>query len=360
MLTIIILTAAVSAAPAPKPDNLSKSLVAYFTEMAVMKAPTWIVPGLRVAYLIDYEDKKDPANNRTGYLIYDVIDVKADYVASITSSSDQVDGLPRGMVFGGLLLDYPVVGRFWITPELFEDGSLQTEKAAILYRTKVNLDNVAYEAVLLGLESSTASRTIAFEEETGLLLLVDMRTMGSTGEDLTVTTIEYVGARQLFPPWEGLLIEGLATGSQLKYEGTYIGKDMIEKQTMDLKVTENNGSWAALERIDTFGDGTKRTTQTVSSFSSGDGYLFWLPTALLEALREGDTVFDDDLIISSVRAGGIVEDAVLGRVRSLIFVDRAAQTECIYSLKTGFMLSLHQKPIVEDVQEVIFKLISVR
>ncbi len=100
------------AAPVAKPDNLSKSIMSYFTEMKTMVAPNWLVPGLRVVYEIDNEDYLDPTKNSSGYLIYDIVDVKAEYVASTLSTSQENNGKPNGLMFGGVLIEDPTVGRF--------------------------------------------------------------------------------------------------------------------------------------------------------------------------------------------------------------------------------------------------------
>jgi len=217
-----------------------------------------------------------------------------------------------------------------------------------------------HEAMILAFTSATAERTIAYDKETGLVLIIDMVITDAEKKPVQTSTIKYVGTRMAFPYWYGSNVTGLSTGTQLKYKAIYASSGASDEQTLDIKVLENNGSWATLERTSTSSDGAKSTTQVISSLSSGDVYVLWLPMDLLAGFKEGDILFEEDLTGSMVKAMGIVEDTVYGQVRKLLFTDNAVHTECTFSLKTGYMTSLYQKPLVSGIPEVIYSLQSIK
>lgn len=362
MAAALIFAAAVPAlaAPYPNPDNLNRSILGFFTELAGMKSPEWMAAGTRVVYEITNENFADPTKDEAGFLVYDVVDVKDDYVASALSTSDEVSGLPLGLVYSSGFVDHPSIGRYWMSPGLFKQGVLSKEKSDLIYFTSITLGGEKYDVAVFSFESSTAKRTMAYDRETGLLLLVDMVIFDSAGKDVSQTVITYLGMRFAFTPWYGLNVEGLSTDTQLSYKAVYITDGQAEEQSLDFKVLENNGSWAVLDRVYTSKSGVKRTGQIISATSAGDLNLLWLPTDLLLGLKEGEMLFEEDLTSSTVKAMGLTQDKDFGEVRSILFIDRAVQTECKYSVKTGYMVSLHQKPLVKDIPEVIFTLVSVK
>ncbi len=348
------------AAPSPNPDNLSRSILGYFTELGGLKSPDWMAAGTRVVYEITNEDFADTTKDESGFLIYDVVDVKDGYVASALSTSEEVAGLPLGLVYSSSFVDHPAIGRYWISPGLFKEGVLPKEKSDLIYFTSISLGGQKYDVAVFSFESTTAKRTMAYDRETGMLLLVDMVLFNSTGKDTAQTVITYLGTRFAFTPWYGTNVEGLATDTKLTYKATYITSGTAEEQTLDFKVLENNGTWAVLEKVNTNPSGAKFTGQTISTTSGGDINLLWLPIDLLKGFKEGEILFEEDLTSSTVKAMGISQDKDFGEVRSILFLDRAVQTECRYSLKTGYMVSLHQKPLSEGIPEVIFSLVSVK
>ena len=349
-----------AAEPVAKPDSLSRSLLGFFTEMEQMSSPSWLVPGLRVVYKIRNEDYVDPEKSTQGYLIYDVVDVKGGYVASTMGTSHETDGKPTGLMFGSVLMDAPTVGRFWLTPELFDENRVAKDKYALFYNTKIRIQGKEYDAMFIAFESQTASRTAAYDKESGLLLAIEMTVTDSEGKPKEGSTIEFLGVRLSFPAWYEENLTGLSTGTTLSYKAIYRMGDVSEEQGMVLKVLENNGTWALIERVSLSSKGELSSFQLLSSSASGDVYVIWLPTELLADMREGDIAFEEDLTGSLVKVMGIVEDPEFGEVRKLLFIDNAVHTECSFSLKTGYMVRMHQLPIAEGIPEVEFILSSVK
>lgn len=360
LLVVVALASQASAEPVAKPDSLSRSLLGFFTEMEGMGAPEWLVPGLRVVYKISSEDFVEPENSSEGYLIYDVVDVKPSYIASTMGTSNDTNGKPTGLMFGSVLMDVPTVGRFWITPELFDETRVAKEKYALFYNTKVKIQGGEYDAMFIAFESQTASRTAAYDKESGLLLAIEMTVTDSEGKPKEGSTIEFLGTRLSFPAWYGENLTGLSTGTALSYNAEYRMGGATEAQAMTLKVLENNGTWALIERTSTSSKGDVSSFQLLSSSASGDVYILWLPTGLLRDMKEGDTVFEEDLTGSSVKVMGTAEDPEFGSVRKILFIDNAVHTECAFSLKTGYMVRMHQLPIAEGIPEVEFTLSSVK
>ncbi len=360
LLALSLTATVVSAAPAPKPDNLSKAILSYFSELEGKPAPSWMVPGMRVVYEITSEDLKDSSKNQSGYLIYDVVDVRGDYVANMMSSSEKLAEQPLGLMYVSGLFDYPFIGRYWINPQIFEDGFLPAEKAAMLYNTTIQLEGTNYDVGVMSFESTTARRTMAFDKETGLLMIVDMVVYDSAGAETSQTTITYKGSRFVFAPWYGELVEGLSTDTLLSYKAVYITDSVTEEQNLDFKVAENNGSWAILDKTNTAASGLTNTSQVICSSSSGDIYVLWIPTGLLSGFSEGEVLFEEDLTSSTVKAMGLSEDQTYGTVRTILFYDKAVQVECKFSTSTGYMVSLHQKPLTSGIPEVVFTLLSVK
>ncbi len=365
ILVAVLLAVAVpalhaSAEPAAKPDSLSRSLLGFFTEMEQMSAPGWLVPGLRVVYKVRNEDYADPENSSEGYLIYDVVDVKGSYIASTMGTSHDTDGKPTGLMFGSVLMDVPTVGRFWITPELFDETKVAKDKYALFYNTKIKVQGQEYDAMFIAFESQTASRTAAYDKESGLLLAIEMSVTDSEGKPKEGSTIEFLGTRLSFPAWYEENLTGLSTGTTLSYKAVYKMSGSTEEQGMVLKVIENNGTWALIERTSLSSKGELSSFQLLSSSASGDVYVLWLPVKLLGEMKEGDTAFEEDLTGSSVKVMGIAEDPDFGAVRKLLFIDNAVHTECAFSLKTGYMVRMHQLPIAKGIPEVEFTLSSVK
>lgn len=362
LIAAVLLVSAMpaSAAPSPNPDNLSRSILGYFTELGGLKPPDWMAAGTRVVYKISNDDFTDPAKDESGFLIYDIVDVKDSYVASALSTSEEVSGLPLGLVYSSTFVDHPAIGRYWISPGLFRQGVLPKEKSDLIYFTSISLGGTKYDVAVFSFESSTAKRTMAYDRETGLLLLVDMVLFDKSGKDAAQTVITYLGTRFAFTPWYGVNVEGLATDTRLTYKATYISGGKAEDQALEFKVLENNGTWAVLEKVNTDPSGARFTGQTISTTSGGDINLLWLPTDLLKGFKDGEVLFQEDLTSSTVKAMGISQDKDFGEVRSILFIDRAVQTECRYSLKTGYMVSLHQKPLSQGIPEVFFTLVSVK
>lgn len=349
-----------TASPQPKPDVLSKAILSYFTEIERMQAPSWMMPGQRVVYKITMDDLKEPAKSFKGYLVYDIVDVKGDYVASFSSSSQEAPEGPLGLVYSSSLYDHPATGRFWITPAIFKDGTLPDQKKGMLFSTSLTMKGTRYDAGVLSFESPTAERTMAFDKDTGLLLIVQMTVNDANGAILSKTEITYEGIRLSMPPWYGMNLEGLATDTLLTYKATYFAKGIPDQQKLVFKVAENNGAWVVLDRTFMPGEGEPSTTQIISASSTGDGFLPWLPTDLLGSFKEGQLLYEEDITGTTVTAMGIANDAAHGMVARIVFADRAAQIECRYSLATGYLVSLHQKPMADAVPEVIYELESVR
>ncbi len=360
LVAVAVLAMQASAEPVAKPDSLSRSLLGFFTEMKDMGAPGWLVPGLRVVYKIRNEDYVDPENSNEGYLIYDVVDVKDGYIASTMGTSHDTDGKPTGLMFGSVLMDVPTVGRFWITPELFDETKVAKDKYALFYNTKIRIQGDEYDAMFIAFESQTASRTAAYDKESGLLLAIEMTVTDSEGKPKEGSTIEFLGTRLAFPAWYEEKLTGLSTGTTLSYKAIYRMGGISEEQGMVLKVIENNGTWALIERTSLSSKGEISSFQLLSSSASGDVYVLWLPIELLSDMKEGDTAFEEDLTGSSVKVMGIAEDPEFGAVRKLLFIDNAVHTECAFSLKTGYMVRMHQLPIAEGIPEVEFILSSVK
>jgi len=360
LVALSLAVTGVSAAPAPKPDNLSKAILSYFSELEGTPAPAWLTPGMRVVYEITSEDMKDPSKNQSGYLVYDVVDVNGDCVVNMMSSSEKLSEQPLGLMYVSGLFDYPSIGRYWISPRLFEKGFISDEKAAMLYNTTINLEGVTYAVGVISFESTSARRTMAFDKETGLLMIVDMVIFDGAGAETAQTTITYKGSRFVFAPWYGERVEGLSTDTVLSYKTVYITEKEIEEQELAFKVTENNGSWALLEKKHTAASGSTNSIQVISSSSSGDIYVLWIPVGLLSGFSEGEVLFDEDLTSSTVKAMGLSEDPAFGAVRTILFYDRAVQIECTFSMTTGYMVSLHQKPLASGIPEVIYTLVSVK
>lgn len=360
IMAVAALACQAAAEPVAKPDSLSRSLLGFFTEMAGMSAPSWLMPGLRVVYKISNEDYVNPENGSIGYLIYDVVDVKGGYIASTMGTSHDTNGKPTGLMFGSVLMDAPTVGRFWITPELFDEARVAKERYALFYNTKVRIQGEEYDAMFIAFESQTASRTAAYDKESGLLLAIEMTVTDAEGKPKEASTIEFLGTRLSFPSWYEENLTGLSTGTALSYKAVYRMAGTSEEQAMDLKVLENNGTWALIERTSISSKGERSSFQLLSSSASGDVYVLWLPIGLLEAMEEGDIAFEEDLTGSSVKVMGVAEDPEFGAVRKLLFIDNAVHTECAFSLKTGYMVRMHQLPIAEGIPEVEFTLSSVK
>lgn len=360
IMAVSALASQASAEPVAKPDSLSRSLLSFFTEMEEMSAPSWLMPGLRVVYKISNEDYVNPEKSTEGYLIYDVVDVKGGYIASTMGTSHDTDGKPTGLMFGSVLMDVPTVGRFWITPELFDETRVAKDRFALFYNTKIRIQGEEYDAMFIAFESQTASRTAAYDKESGLLLAIEMMVTDTEGTPKEASTIEYLGTRLSFPAWYEENLTGLSTGTTLSYKAAYRMGGVSEEQGMELRVLENNGTWALIERTSISSKGERSTFQLLSSSASGDVYVLWLPTDLLSGMQEGEVVFEEDLTGSSVKVLGTAEDVDFGAVMKLLFIDNAVHTECAFSLKTGYMVRMHQLPIAEGIPEVEFTLSSVK
>ena len=170
------------------------------------------------------------------------------------------------------------------------------------------------------------------------------------------TTITHKGSRARLRAlvWEG---EGLH-GYCAELQAVYITEKEIEEQELAFKVTENNGSWALLEKKHTAASGSTNSIQVISSSSSGDIYVLWIPVGLLSGFSEGEVLFDEDMTSSTVKAMGLSEDRLAQY--GILFYDRAVQIECTFSMTTGYMVSLHQKPLASGIPEVIYTLVSVK